>query len=65
MFSYDQLMESTEKRVVIEDAEYEAVRYPYFYNIFFFRLVILCGSCTLGFHSERYFSEILYVVTTK
>lgn len=26
MFSYDQLMESTEKRVVIEDAEYEAVR---------------------------------------
>ncbi|VDN03121.1 unnamed protein product [Thelazia callipaeda] len=26
MFSYDQLVESTERRVVIEDAEYEAVR---------------------------------------
>lgn len=27
MFSYDQLIESTEKKVIIEDAEYEAVRY--------------------------------------
>uniref|UniRef100_A0A8R1TM96 BTB domain-containing protein n=2 Tax=Onchocerca TaxID=6281 RepID=A0A8R1TM96_ONCVO len=26
MFSYDQLIESTEKKVIIEDAEYEAVR---------------------------------------
>lgn len=41
MFSYDQLIESTEKKVVIEDAEYEAVRYPIiFYFCYLAKLIV-------------------------
>lgn len=40
MFSYDQLMESTEKKVVIEDAEYEAVRYPIIFCFYLAKLIL-------------------------